>query len=169
MNKLVPAWVDGRRHLRYILGGVGLGAAIGLVQFAARCGRAVSDLYEVVRWERTLRTGAVMEDFANLLPGCRWGPAVVAVAMVILAVLYWMGHYQGGSRSIYLMRRLPDRWELWRRCLTLPLLGLAASAAAAIAMTLLSFWIYRMMTPETCLPPDQWDSLLRVLTGGMVC
>lgn len=69
-----------------------------------------------------LRPGAVMEDFAQLLDWMLLGFAVTAVCMAALAVWHYASHFQG-SRSIYTMRRLPQRWELARRCLTLPLLG----------------------------------------------
>lgn len=68
-----------------------------------------------------------------------------------------------GAKSIYLMGRLPDRWELHRRCLTLPL-GWLLSAVLLPVLTLLVYYgIYYLITPAACLRPGQLAKLLENL------
>jgi hypothetical protein len=74
-----------------------------------------------------------------------------------------MLHRQGGSRSDYLMRRLPDRWEYPRRCVTLPLLGAVAIIAEFLIVTLIYFAVYALFTPGICLPAGWQDGLWRVI------
>ncbi len=46
------------------------------------------------------------------------------------------------SKSIYLMRRIPDRWELPRRCAAVPLIGLAAGLILTAILICLCNLIY---------------------------
>ena len=65
--------------------------------------------------------------------------------------------------SIYLMRRLPDRWELHRRCLVFPFAGLVLCVAAAFLTVVLCYACYMIATPEICLTPGQWQKYWRFL------
>ena len=63
-------------------------------------------------------------------------------------------HYQG-SKSIYMMKRLPKKSELWRRCLVLPVTLALTSEAAAMILRLLFFAYYMIRTPVVFLAPGQ--------------
>ena len=82
----------------------------------------------------------------------------VALCMLPLAAWHYCYHYQD-SRSIYLMRRLPNRRELWRRCLGLPLLGVAACGVLSAAHVLVFYAIYHYAASPQCLQPGQWRML----------
>lgn len=82
------------------------------------------------------------------------------LTMLWTALQNYLGHFQG-SRSIYLMRRLPQRWELARRCLGEPALYLAGCLAVYVLTGVACFIYYWFRTPAGCLPPNIW-----VWTGG---
>ena len=103
-----------------------------------------------------------MPDLCSLMDGVLLGFAILAACMLLAAAAHYLYHLQG-SKSIYLMRRLPDRWELHRRCLALPALGAALCLAAALLALLLDLAIYRLFTPETLQAPLQWQKLWSVL------
>ena len=71
--------------------------------------------------------------------------------MPAAALGLYLSHYQGG-RSIYTMRRLPHRGELWRRCLAVPAATALTALAAAAVLTAVYFGIYLIFTPAVCLP-----------------
>lgn len=140
-DRLVPADLDGRREvLRLVLGAVLCllwNAAAFLVPFIQSC--------KSLEW-----APAVFLPFDIMLEPALVPCALLAGWMAALAITYFLTHYQG-SRSIYLMRRLPDRWELWRRCLTLPLAGLAAALVIALGLSAVYFRVYQtyaLMNPE---------------------
>ena len=82
------------------------------------------------------------------------------VALLMLGfILYHYSYYRQGSMSIYLMKRLPNRWELHRRALTLPCLAVLAVLAVAAATMLICFLIYLIATPKVCLP---YETLLEI-------
>ena len=73
------------------------------------------------------------------------------VELVFTVVYFYFYHYQD-SRSIYTMKRLPDRWELWRRCLTLPFWTVIISGVLVLLLTGVYYLIYLKCTPAGCLP-----------------
>jgi len=119
--------------------------------------------------KKILIEDAVMTDFADLLSGRMLGFFAVAVAMIALAGYHYSYHFHG-SKSIYVMKRLPHRSELVRRCAALPILIAAVTLAAVLLLTLIYYWFYMAVTPKHCLTPGQWAKLWSVGTawrGGM--
>lgn len=160
-QRYVPLGIDGKQTRTTLLLALTAGAAVSL-GFLSRYSHARDALYEYDRItrQRILIPDAVMPDFVQLLHGSFWGLAAVAACMIAVALGFYLYHYQG-CRSIYTMRRLPDRRELWRRCLTLPVLTALACLALAVILTLLYFGIYLWATPDACLTPGQWQRLWR--------
>lgn len=126
------------------------------------------DAWEGVhRWEngvRVLRAGVKMQDLEVIIgniPLLFWIPVGSAA---VLAVLHYADHYREGSRPVYLMRRLPDRWEYHRRCLAIPTAAAAAAAVLLAASLTLFYGIYIYFTPAACvIAPGQWEEIWRVL------
>ena len=67
-----------------------------------------------------------------------------------------------GSRSDYLLRRLPDRRELARRAYALPLLLILATLGTMVLALAVYYAVYLALTPPECLQPNQlgklWDN-----------
>lgn len=99
-----------------------------------------------------------MPPFSLLLGPSLYGFWVSALAMVPLAGYFWALHTRL-SHSVYLMRRLPNRWELARRCLTLPVLAALFFLGLSLALWLLDFAIYWTVTPDRFLPSSLWEAL----------
>lgn len=120
-------------------------------------------LYRKVGTEVHLRPDAVMPDFVDVLRPFLMGFLILALCMAAFIAVHYAYHHQG-SKSIYLMRRLPDRWERHRRCWTLPLLGIAACLLAALILLLIYYGLYMLATPKACLTPHQWQKIWRVIS-----
>ena len=149
-NKLVPLGIDAERlRLRLFLM-VGLGGALS-IRFLYRYADAVRQLYTRRGNDRVLIPGAKVPAFGVLLQDCFNPMAFIGGAMLLGAVGLYLYHYQG-SRSIYTMKRLPDRWELWRRCLTVPIVMCLWCIAVTLALTGLYYLAWRFLTPAVCLP-----------------
>lgn len=150
LTRWIPLGLDPKVQRGWIGKGLLLGAA-GNLRFSLAYAAARRALYQRTPAGPRLLPDAVMEPFSTLLQWGLYGCFAAAAAMAALALYYWRWHYRG-SRSIYLMRRLPDRWELWRRCLGLPLLGAGLFLLEALALWLLDLGIYWCLTPRQCLP-----------------
>ncbi|MBQ8396888.1 MAG: hypothetical protein IJX53_01660 [Clostridia bacterium] len=128
--------------------------------FIDRYTRSFNNLRDWENKRYVLREGAVMPDFADLIDTAFIGFALVAAMMLCFIAVHYSYHTQG-SRADYLMRRLPDRLELHRRCLTLPILAALGCAVCAFVLLLVYFAIYMLFTPQACLQPEQWYKIWR--------
>lgn len=68
----------------------------------------------------------------------------IALAFMLASVILNYAHYYSGSKSIYLMRRLPNRWELHRRSLELPILAAALTLISAAVLLFIYYGIYML-------------------------
>lgn len=130
---------------------LGLAAALSL-QYFARLSDACEMLYYVDRFAaRKVRPGAVAASFGQLaFPyGSLFLPYYLFLA--IMMVYHYLYYYRD-TKSIYLMRRLPERGVLAKSCVQAPLLGMAAGALTMAALCLLYYGLYLLVMPGECMP-----------------
>ena len=106
---------------------------------------------------RTLREGVMIKDFHVILGTSNVGFYLSAVFMLFY-VIYYYSAYRNGSMSIYLMKRLPNPYELHLRAWTLPIITAVFCLVIGFLMTVLYFGLYLIATPSKCLPSEQWHS-----------
>ena len=133
----------------------GLYAALFFIPF----GDAISNLYDYTSEGRVLREDAVMRNFTVILGNSYIGYLIIAVFSLMMIFSTYLYYRQGGSKSIYLMRRIPSASELHIRCLTIPLAMFAISIASAFLCIVILYAIYMIFTPSQCIVPGQWQML----------
>ena len=122
--------------------------------FVIRYENARSRLYEDVLGRRLLRSGAQIDPLAEILSGTFRLAVVYGILTFVNIAANYMTFYRE-SKSIYLMRRIPDRWELPRRCAAVPLIGLAAGLILTAILICLCNLIYFKATPPQCIPAGE--------------
>mgnify|MGYP000928879343 FL=1 len=162
LSRHVPPGFDLGYELRFFAAGMTLAASWSL-SFLYRFVSALWALYGYRGTERYLLPGAVMPDFHTLLGNALTGFLILAIWWIAAFVPAHYAHHVVGSKSIYLMRRLPNRWELHRRCWTLPLSVVLLCLIVAAILLLTYYGIYMAATPEECLTPHQWQKIWSVL------
>lgn len=110
--------------------------------------------------EKVLILGAVMPDFVELLGESLRGFFLYCLVLLVVVVWNYLYYYQG-SRSIYLMKRLPNRFELHKRAWVLPVAAVGITLLAALVVLVLYFEFYMIVTPKACITPGQWQSIWR--------
>lgn len=138
----------------------GLSALISLALFTWRFNESLDALYEHVRGELVLIPGSQVPPYPQVLGTALLFFALTALCLALLACIHFFWH-RWGARSDYLMRRLPRRWELEKRCLSGSALLLVCTGLIAAAMFWICFNWYLSATPAGHLPPDIWAA-----TGG---
>lgn len=123
-------------------------------------------LYIYVHGRLELAPQARMADFTQIFPGALTGFWLVVVVMILKVLDYYRFHSRDTSRSIYLMRRLSDPWELRRRCWTVPLCTVAVSLLLAAVTTALCYLVYIKCTPADAIMPGQWARFWGAGIGG---
>ncbi len=126
-------------------------ATIWCLQFLLRYWENLASLYEIRGSRRVLMEGAVMPAFSNLTVDLFEVFYLVILFCVILVVYHYYYHYQG-SRMMYLMRRLPNKWEVHIRCLVLPAIAGVLAVIYMLVLKILFYAIYILCTPSQCLP-----------------
>lgn len=162
LSRYLPMGLDWKKetaHFGYWLAG---GAIWALMFFTLQFVPRLNDLW---RWEdgkRVLIPGSVMPDFYLLMNYVNVFYFMIGCSMAFVVWRYYQHHSQG-SMSIYLMRRLPDRWELHRRCLVFPFIGVVLCLLAAFVTVVLFYAWYMLVVPNECLTPGQWQKYWRFL------
>lgn len=147
------SWDEERPYLKWSL----LTSSLWSLTYFGRYFRAYHALFYLHqisynKTERRLRPGAVMAPFQELMVGTPLTLfGIYFFALLILGGFHYLYHRKG-SMSIYLMKRLPNRWELHRRCWGVPLLGAAAGLLLMTALMLLYYLFYCCVTPDVCRP-----------------
>ena len=167
LRDLVPPWADPTAHVSG-LSALLIGCiAVSFARFQFQLNDAVVTLYAGAVGSSPLLEGVKMKYFAYLIcgndPSYSWyGLPVFSVftllflGAVIVAFVNYSG-FRNGSKSVYLMRRLPNKWEYHRRCLALPLLAILAGLVSIPILLGLFYALYLHATPEQCLQPGQWE------------
>lgn len=156
LDDYMPVGYDASYEIRYFVIGMVLSVLWGSLYFR-RLYVAWYHLWEM-EWVNgeLVRTkvleGAVMRPFEDLFfrPNSLAGFLIVACMMIGFMVGHYVYHYQI-SKSIYTMKRLTDKWELYRRCFALPLAGLLISLLAAGLFYGISEYVYYYVTPTECI------------------
>lgn len=151
-----PVGRDVAQDLRLYLAGLGLCV---LVSFGY-LGSLLTAYDDLMRYNTDQ-----MSPFVTVLGNALMGFPILASASLLFVFSYYQMHF-GASRSIYLMRRLPDRFSLHRRCLSLPLAMALVSFLLAGVLLLLYYLIYCCVTPAEYLQDGQLRLLWQVWVQG---
>ncbi|MBM6725069.1 hypothetical protein [Pseudoflavonifractor phocaeensis] len=160
LSRLFPLGWPWQKEITAAACALALSALTALTLFAYRFGEALDSLYYGTGPERQLVQGAMVPSYPQVLGNAFLAFGLMALCLVLLPIAHFLFHRQG-ARSDYLMRRLPQRWELARRCLGGSALLLAGTVLTAAVLFGLFFICYLAFTPAGCLPPDVWAT-----TGG---
>lgn len=151
-DRYIPLGIDSageRKLLGWCLGG---GTVWSVLLFLSSYVEAYRNLFVYRGVTRTtIRAGAMMPGLFEIMAGTELVLMLVCAAMPIWAAYHYFYHYSG-SKAIYLMRRLPHRWELHRRCLAMPAAGLLGALSIQGILGFLYWLIYYLVTPSQCLP-----------------
>lgn len=122
------------------------------LQFIGRLREALASLYYIDRTNgRTLRAGAVADSYFQVLGDCPGFLLPFYLFLIALIFLHY-AYYLRETKSIYLMRRLPDRKVLWKSCLQAPLMGIGLGTAGILVLYLIYYVVYLLMMPAESLP-----------------
>ena len=135
------------------------GALSSSTGFFREYSTAKRSLYIRIGTDIILDESRVMPDFIRVLGGkLNYMLILAALALIIASAIHY-AYFHTGSKSIYLMRRLPNRFELHRRCLLMPLIYALAFVLMAAVLLLIYYTVYMNFTPRACLTPNQWQKI----------
>lgn len=162
LDKLFPPGYDREKELRQLVVSFGV-AVLYSFQFFFDYYEAYKDLfwYDGIRiketglWEKTVRPGEVIVPFKDLIGySFLFFVVFVIILFVVAGQHYW--YYLKGSKSIYLARRIPERFYMLKTTLGLTILGLVLTFLMVGMLLGIFYLVYVFVTPAGCLP---WQSV----------
>lgn len=138
----------------------GVGVYIGCVvavtfqiflSFLYPYGVARSEMFTYNTGKEQVIEGMMMPEFEWFTENIFIFAEIMCVVTLLMTIYNYMYHYQD-SMLMYLMRRLPDKWEVHRRCFALPVAGTVFMVIWTFMLYKLCYAIYILYTPSQCLP-----------------
>ena len=137
-------------------------AALYSMLFLLNYAQAYKNLFVQKGYDYVLRKDATMPYFADLAHSTLNGFLILAVCMLVF-IIFRYHYFFRGSKSIYLMRRLPKRFVLCSQCVQIPCMAAFVSILAACVLFWLYIGLYFLITPTACLQDEQWIQMWRVI------
>lgn len=159
--RYLPPGAELSQEIYGFLGMLGI-IFLGNISFLGRYGEALGSLYTYQGHSRILIRGAKIAGFDSLMSHSLGGLRILVIYCILISIVHYMS-FSRGSKSIYLMKRLPQRGEMTKRCVLLPLMEIAAGIVFCLLLLLLNLGIYYLITPKICLPSEFQLSIWRVL------
>lgn len=101
--------------------------------------------------QRVVHVGAKIAPFRDILGYNLYGFGIAAIFLLVFAVLHYWYYFQD-SRSIFLVRRLSDRWYVMQTCILAPAVGILVTLLCMGSLWLIYYGVYILVTPKECLP-----------------
>lgn len=114
----------------------------------------------ITQWIMVVKEGDTLPSFSWVMEGVMAPFVYLMIILLLLSVLHYLYYYHE-SKSIYVMKRLPNRMEIHRRSFALPLTMLVVCLVTVLLLTVIYFGIYHLFVPDRCVEPGQWERFFR--------
>lgn len=88
---------------------------------------------------------------------------VILLFAIAFGIANYMSFYRE-TKSIYVMKRIPDGGEMFRRCFAIPLMAVALALVIAIILLIIYSMVYRYVPPADRIDPVLFTDFLRAFT-----
>lgn len=149
-----PPGVDTSQLKRIFIFGSVTSFIIGIMVFLIKYVSQYNNLFMYDQsGKAVLIKDAVISRFPIIIGNSMIGFAITAICCLCF-IPYYILYYRQGSMSIYLMKRLPQRSELYRSILVVPIMFAIFAMLFAIISTAICLALYITVTPRACLPEN---------------
>lgn len=149
--KLLPVGYNVKKVKTALIWGYITTAAFSAIVYFSNLIENFNDLYFYDEaGNRLLKTGVKMTSF-ELLRERAFDLFLIFIFMLLVFSIYNFIYHYIGSKSIYTMRRLPQKFEFIKRCVTIPVIFIILSIASVFVLNFIYFGIYMLVVPEECL------------------
>ena len=156
LEKYAPPGANFKQQKDFFITG-NIISLLGSLYFFVEYFNEYQKLFDYDGEKNVLIEGLKMPDFPLILDKFLVGFLIMAVCMMFYVFFYYIYYYQNGSKSIYLMKRLPKRFEIHKRAWILPLFYTALCLTIGFLLAVFYLCFYLIVTPQDCLLPDQWQ------------
>ena len=161
LERYAPPGYELKTELRYILY-ISVASFLVSFMFFLRFREAYNLLFDFENGVKVLLPNAQMPDFETLIKGAFSSFQALSL-WISYYIWYHYRYFKVETKSVYLMLRLPNRFEYHMRCWAIPLAFILLSYLAIILLKVVYFTYYLNMIPLTAWPPGQSMNLWSVI------
>lgn len=140
----------------------GICIAVGMAEHMVFYGKYLLQLAYVTKGMKgvTIDSAVKMPYFWNLQEHAYYG-YIIAVLLTLFLQAFWnYEYYNKKTKSVYVMKRLPDRKEYRRTIWISPIIQAAFITIIMTIHTTLDLFLYAVATPDLALPADYLSHIL---------
>lgn len=149
LDQSVPVGINWHNEIFYIHAALIVSTLYSVISYAYLFDCNIGMLYRDEA-RTILLDNPEMIDFFTLWSISIPGFYLLVFVMVVLAVYHYSYHFQI-SKSIYTMLRLPQKHDLAKRCLAIPVVYFVITVCIALILTGIYYLAYITLTPEVAL------------------
>lgn len=149
LDQSVPLGISGHNEIFYIHAALIVCTLYSVISYAFLFDSNIGMLYRDLN-RTMLIDNPEMIDFSILWNFSMPGYGIIALSMIALVVYHYRYHFQL-SKSIYTMLRLPQKNDLAKRCLTIPIFYFVITVCIVLILTGIYYLVYIKITPEVAL------------------
>ena len=140
----------------------GICIAIGMVEHMVFYGKYLIQMEQITKVIKgvTLDSAVKMPYFWELQDNAYYGYMIAILLALFLQAFWNYEYYNKKTKSVYVMKRLPDRKEYKRTIWISPIIQAAAIAVIMIIHTALDLLLYAVATPGIAFPADYLSYIL---------
>ena len=165
IKKFIPVGIKPETELWIYGSGIALSVLSSLFYFVTYYG-SYNAMFNYYGNKKVLIEGASMPDFWSLIDGGVFDVFKIWIFAFLAMIAVHYGYHYRESKSIYTMRRLPNKYELHIRCTALPLSATAVSLILSFILLIIYYVHYMTVTPDELLLPSQWEKLMDYIIHG---
>ncbi len=166
IKKIIPVGMNANTEIFILISSFALSVCRALF-FYLNYRSSYNYLFEFRDGQKILNEAKTMRDFCTITEGCFDG-FVISLFIFIFMIFFHYGYHYKDSKSIYTMKRLPQKKELHIRCITLPSVSIMLCITLSVLLISLFYHHYMTMTPTECMPSgNQWQMFwVNMIYGG---
>lgn len=149
IHKIIPVGIKAENEI-WLFASMLLLGIVRAMTFFIVYSTAYYSLFEARDGELYLIEGRYMKPFEEIINGCFDG-FVIGCFVFFFLIIYHYGYHYKDSKSIYTMKRLPNKSELHIRCLSLPIIGIISSLLLSFLLLIIFNIYYNTKTPPQCI------------------
>ena len=140
----------------------GICIAIGMVEHMVFYGKYILQMEQITKGIKgvTLDSAIKMPYFWELQDNAYYG-YIIAILLALFLQAFWnYEYYNKKTKSVYVMKRLPDRKEYKRTIWFSPIIQAVIIGIVMIVHTAIDLFLYAVATPDIALPSDYLSYIL---------
>ncbi|MBE6774651.1 MAG: hypothetical protein E7543_00495 [Ruminococcaceae bacterium] len=165
IRKIIPVGYKPEKELWISASVISIAVVRALLYFLSYY-TAYNNLFHDYGGKKILLEGAAMPDFCSIIADGTFDVFKIAIFIFLAMIGMNYSYHYRDSKSIYTMKRLPDKYELHVRCIALPAIAITTCIFLSFILLMLFYAHYMTVTPDGLILPAQWEKLWDYLVYG---